>query len=174
MTIEIIEDSCRAVADARNALRSQHEKMQQELERVHRQYRPGLLLLIERWQNARADLLADLEVNAELFTRPRTQTFSGVKVGFTTQQSVVEFDDEQLLIEKIEKRFAKKTAAHFVKTEKTIRKKALYGLPQADHDALGIRMTEQNDKIVLTDIEGEFDKLIKALAKEQDELEGAA
>jgi phage host-nuclease inhibitor protein Gam len=112
--------------------------------------------------NCEAELRSLIESGAELFTKPRTITVHGVKVGYTTSTGRLEFDDEETVIALI-KKFRKDDADSFIRRKESVNKDALKTLEIADLRKLGCVIEDSGDVVVLKRVAGDVEKIINKL-----------
>lgn len=116
-------------------------------------------------RTARAALAAAIEANPELFERPRTVVFSGVKIGFKKGSGKLEIEDEEATIARIEKAFGPAASAYLNATVK-LNKAALAELDAKSLAALGVTLEGTTDVVVISPEKSTTDKLVKTYLAE--------
>ncbi|MDE2107057.1 MAG: host-nuclease inhibitor Gam family protein [Patescibacteria group bacterium] len=109
-----------------------------------------------------AELGSLVESAPELFTKPRTITVHGIKVGFILSAGRLEFDDEATVISLI-KKLRKDDADLFIRSTDEVNKDALKTLTPAELKKLGCWIEGAGDMVVLKRVAGEVEKLINKL-----------
>jgi hypothetical protein len=91
----------------------------------------------------------------------------GVKVGYQKQPGAIEIADEADTIERIRKMFAdnKNMLRQLIKTTEKPIKDALSGLSGEKLQKLGVKVTEDTDKVIIKPADSEVDKIVDALLK---------
>lgn len=173
-TLVKIEESTKQYADSRNALAGEVKTLQDAIEALKRKHLPRIKKLIEAAATKQTALQALVEESPELFTKPRTVIFHGIKVGFEKGKGKMEWNDDDTVIRLIEKNFPDQ-ADVLVKTTKKPVKKALAQLSVAELKKLGVTVEETDDHVVIKSTDSDIDKLVSALLKDDSEdLEDAA
>jgi hypothetical protein len=106
----------------------------------------------------------ELKDNKPLFERPRTQVFSGFKVGFQKQPGSLDWEDDKQLVKLIHKHFPNE-AERLIKTEEKPIAATLKSLEAADLRKLGISQSATGDAVVIIPVDGIVDKLSEAMLK---------
>lgn len=167
-TIKDIEALTRKYADARGELAATVQALQDELEQVRRKYLRSIERQADRALERKGELAGAIESAPELFVKPRTYTFAGVKVGFQKGKGKVSFEDADQVVRLIERHLADQ-AELLIVTEKKPNKEAILQLPAADVKRIGCAITGTGDAVLIKDASGEVDKLVAALLKDKTE-----
>ncbi len=109
-----------------------------------------------------AELNSAIESSPGLFTKPRTITVHGVKVGFTVSQGKLVWDDEELVVALI-KKHRKADADTLLRIKEEPNKDALKSLPAVDLAKVGCRIEGAGDVVVLKRVAGDVEKLVNKL-----------
>lgn len=165
-TLNEIEHLTREFADARDFLSGVVEQLHTEIEARKRAVMPAIKEAVARAAEAHDKLHAAIADSPEQFTKPRTQVFAGVRVGFTKQKGKVEVDDEAATIARIRKLVQADQAELLIRVRESVHKPAVYDLTAADLKRLGIRITDDGDAVVIKPVDSEIDKLVSALLDE--------
>lgn len=167
-----IERLTREYSARRDELLQTASAMQADLQSVKDGYQGDIRRSVRRTMDAQARLAAAILDARELFERPRTQVFAGIKVGMQKQPGRLEFDDPVKLAKRVNSTFPEQFGA-LIKTTYTPIKTALALLPSADLRRLGCTLTDTADEVLIKPVDGEADKLINALLKDElTEVEG--
>lgn len=174
MDLHQIEQLTRTYSDERRTLADLVRAFHAEVERAKERYLPGIQSCVARTADAEGALRGALELGPELFQKPRTRTFHGVKVGYQKAKDGLEWDDASLVVARIE-RARPDDAELLVKVVKNPIKKALEQLADPELAALGVRRVPGEDEILIKPQDAEVDKLVAALlADVEDEPREAA
>lgn len=171
-----IEQRTEEYAAGRLVLKIAVQALQDEVEHVKRRHLDGIRNAVECVAGVHDRLKAALESAPELFEKPRTRVFHGVKVGFTKQRGQVVIDDEAAVIARMRKLLPKDQAELLIRVKESVHKPGVYDLTAADLKRLGITITADSDAVMIKPTDTEVDKLVNALLAdiESDEAEAAA
>ncbi|TCS38493.1 hypothetical protein EDC30_102232 [Paucimonas lemoignei] len=162
-----IERAALAYSIARNALSEQVNALHGEIEQIKRSKLGALRRAVERAAERQTELHDLVSHNRALFDKPKTRILHGVKVGYMKQPGVIEIADEAATLERLKKMFESDPATLqlLIKvTEKPI-KDALAELSGDKLRKLGVRITDDSDKVVIKPADSEVDKVVDALLK---------
>lgn len=165
-TLADIEKNTRAYAEARAFLTGVIAELQAELERVKHPVLPVIRKAVGRTAEAHARLKAALEDAPELFTKPKTLTIEGVRVGYMKQKGKVVIADEDKTIKRIREQLPAEQAELLIRVRESVHKPAVYDLTAADLKRLGIAITDDEEVPIIKPVDGEVDKLVNALLAE--------
>jgi phage host-nuclease inhibitor protein Gam len=136
--------------------------LEADLETVKRKH----LTLLKRQAgvvaNREAALIAAIEAAPELFKKPRTLMMHGVKLGYTTSQGRVEFEDADQVV-KLIRRYYADLLDEFVRTKEEPSKDALRRLTEPELAKICCRIEGAGDVVVLKRVAGDIEKLISRL-----------
>lgn len=176
-TMNEIEAACKAARLARDSVHQRAIMLSAEIDALKRKHLPHLRRGVERMADADAAVLALLQQAPDLFDRPRSQVFHGLKVGFKKGTGKLEIADAERVVALVKKHFPDQLASLVKTTEKPV-KSALQELSVADLKKLGITVEETGDVVFLKDAVDGVDKLVAGLLKgaeaEQEEAEAEA
>ncbi len=161
-SFETITDLARTFAAARRALSQKVEAAQAEIDTVRAAHIPEIQALTNDVANVSDMLLAAVEASPELFTKPKSQTLFGVKVGFAKQPGKISWDDAAQVLKLIKKHLPDQAELLIKTTEKPV-KSALNGLPATQLKRIGVTVTEAGDRAFVTPVDGDLEKLVHAL-----------
>jgi hypothetical protein len=116
-----------------------------------------------------------IEESPDLFIKPRTIIFHGIKIGLEKGKGKIEWSDDDQVVRLIEKNFPEQVDI-LIQTKKKPLKKALANLSVQDLKKLGITVEDIGDIVVIRPVDSDVDKLVEALLKEDanKEVEDAA
>lgn len=171
MTLHEIEKLAEEYARQRDSLSHIAQNLQAELQEIKQRYLDVIRHTVRHVAEAESKLRQEIENAPELFKRPKTQIFHGVKVGYGKRKGKVIIDDEQAVIERIRKQLPKDQAELLIRVRESVDKNAIGDLTVADLKRLGIRVTEDDDAVVIKPVDGEVDKFINALVGEIEQIE---
>ncbi|MDT8428515.1 MAG: host-nuclease inhibitor Gam family protein [Pseudomonadales bacterium] len=174
VNLEQIEKLTRDYADARAALAELVAALQARLEELKRPALPQIRTAVRRTADQHAALHAALEQSPDLFSKPKTRTFSGVRVGYRKQPGRVEMDDEEAVIARIRKKLPDDQAELLIRRRESVYKQAVYDLSAADLKRLGISLSDDEDVVVIKAVDDEVDRLVSALLAEAEKAEQEA
>lgn len=157
-----IEISAKVYAQARGELTDKVAELNEEIEALKRKRMPVIRRKVQVAIEAREELVALVDSGRDLFQRPRTRTFHGIKVGLAKARGKVSWDDAAAVIARIRKLLPDQ-AELLIKVTETPRKKALVDLPGADLKRLGVTVAEAGDEVVVKATDTEIDKMVDAL-----------
>lgn len=158
-----IEKRARDYADVRGELSVLVTALNEKIEALTREKLPALKRLAARAAERHADLAAALAAAPQLFDKPRTTVFHGIKVGYRKNEGRIEFDDADALVERIQELL--ETPEQYLRTVVTPDKEALATLPGHDLKRLGCRLVETTDAVVIKPVAGDLEKQVTALLK---------
>jgi hypothetical protein len=109
-----------------------------------------------------AELHSAVEQSPALFVKPRTLTLHGTKLGFTSSEGRVEWNNDEQVVQLVEKHFPKRFD-ELVKTGFTPKKEALRDLAADELAKLGCRIEGAGDTVLVKRVAGDVEKLINKL-----------
>lgn len=160
-----IEDAAKTYADTRARLGERVDSLQYEILALRRRRLPGIRSAVESVATARQALIDLVDGARDLFTKPRTRIFHGVKVGLTKGKGKITWEDDETVVRLIRKHFADR-ADTLIKLKETPSKTALADLSAAELKKLGVTVEEAGDQVVAKPTESEIDKLVAALLED--------
>lgn len=167
--ITALEHHAKEYAGARAIVADRASTLEAELAAVTRRKLPGIRTAIAEAANHQAQLVATIEQNPALFTRPRTMTLHGIKFGFARGKGAVDWDvEDAVLVERLEKLFRGDDALleQLVKTTKKPIANGLKGLDAKLLAKLGVTVESTGDYVFVKASDTEVDALVKKLLKE--------
>lgn len=165
-TMQEIEKKCSAYATIRAELSSAVACLEDDLMKVKRAQLPRIKRRVELAKQERAELVALIEANLQLFVKPRTRMLHGIKVGVEKQRGSIDFDDEAKVIERIKKLLPEDQAELLIRKTEKVAKASVYDLSAADLKRLGIKVRDAGDAVIVKDTGSDVDKVVAALLEE--------
>ena len=89
-----VDAAARTYADRRGALAGLMEALQRSVDDVQRAMLPQILAAAESASAAKAGLEREIRDAAPAFSRPRTRSFYGVRVGYRKGQATVNYGED--------------------------------------------------------------------------------
>lgn len=169
-----LEMAAQAFAEARAALSAIVSDLEAEMNAVKRRKISSLRRAVAKSNDRQSDLKNLIEASKELFEKPRTRVFHGIKVGYQKGKGGLDIGDEERVLKLILKHFPDREE-ELIRTKKAPDKTALGKLPVSDLKRLGIEVIATQDEIVLKATDSAVDKIVDALLKgmEEDSREAA-
>lgn len=171
-TLADIEKLTKAYADAREILAECVRELEGQINDAKAHFRNPIKIRLVKTIEAEAKLKAVIEANPAAFSRPRTQVFHGVKVGYQKLKGSIAWEDADQVVKLINRHFPDR-ADELTRTTVSPNKQTLVELPAQDLKRLGITVEETGDVIVIKPVDGEVEKVINALMKSSAEEEAA-
>lgn len=168
-----IETLARAYADEYQQLAADVEALESAIRALKKKALPAIKRGAERAAVAKEKLKAAIEAAPQLFEKPRTRLFHGVKVGLQKGKGETQIPDEEKTIALIRKHLEDQ-AEVLIKTEETLVKKALANLAAADLKRIGVNVIEAGDQVVVKVADSDIEKLVDALFKDEEVKRAAA
>lgn len=168
-----IEKRAKAFADARAEVAETVTTLNTGIEALKREHLPSLKRSIAKVAERYDNLRGIIDANPQLFQRPKTVVFHGVKVGFTKSKGSIKFDSAEHVVKLIKKHLPDQADVLIVKKE-TPAKDALANLSAADLKKIGCTVTNTGDVVVIKPADSEVDKLVDTLIKGATEAEAEA
>ena len=163
--LEKITRRAEVYSKARELLVAKVAALNEGISALRRDMIPDIKRAVARAADAEAALRALVEQNPELFQKPKTQIFSGVKVGYQKGKGTIDFDDADTVVARIKKHFPDQ-ADVLIKVKETPVKDALTQLSAADLKRIGVTVTASGDQVVVKPVDSEVDKMVDALLKD--------
>lgn len=157
-----IEALCLTYDRACSELELQIANLQEDLDRARTKHLRGLKRTAALVAEHEAKLQAAIDAAPNLFRKPRTQVFHGVKVGFTASPGRIEFEDSASVIALIRK-LRKEDAEVLIRSKEEPNKDALRQLEKAELSRLGCRIVDEGDQVIVKRTAGDVEKLIGKL-----------
>jgi len=162
-----IEKLTKAFADGRGQLADRVRSLENEITAIKRRRLQGIKYTVNAVLELQSSLKAALEDSRDLFVKPRTMIFHGVKIGFQKGKGKISWEADAQVVKLIKKHLPDQADVLIKTTEKPV-KDALQQLPAADLKRIGVLVEETGDQVVIKSTDSEIDKFVDALLKEDD------
>ena len=136
--------------------------LENDLEAAKQKHLRGLKRQASVVAARQAELHSAVEQSPALFVKPRTLTLHGTKLGFTSSEGKVAWNDDEKVVQLIEKQFPKRFD-ELVKTGFTPKKDALRELTAGELAKLGCRIEGAGDMVLVKRVAGDVERLINKL-----------
>jgi|CXWL01.1.fsa_nt_gi arsenate reductase-like glutaredoxin family protein len=170
MTMELLERLCRTYDEMRGILSTKVDALEVEMDALKRAKLPGIKKALGRAAEAEATLRAAIAESPELFAKPRTVIFHGVKIGYQKGKGKLEWEDDAVLLAKIKKLMGSQVD-QLINTKETPSKQGLNTLDVAELRRLGVTVEETGDVVVCKPVDSAVEKLVNALLKDAVDVE---
>jgi len=155
-------------ASCRTLLQQRVAALTDGMAALRREHMPSIKQALAKAADAEAALRELIVANPDLFAKPRTRTYAGVKVGYAKGKGTISFEDADAVVARIKKHLPDQ-ADVLIKLKETPVKDALAQLSAAELKKLGVTVSEAGDQVVVKPVDSEVDKMVDALMKEAGE-----
>ncbi|HXF66231.1 MAG TPA: host-nuclease inhibitor Gam family protein [Burkholderiales bacterium] len=162
ITLTDIETATRRYADARAKLAERVTELEDEVRALKRARLPAIRRALAEAQARRDELQALVADAPELFERPKTVIFHGIRVGYQKGRGSITWEDDAKVCALIRRHFPDQ-ADQLIKVIERPLKTALAQLSTADLKRLGVQVVETGEEIVIRPVDGELDRMIERL-----------
>jgi len=162
-----IEALTKDFSTEREKLSERIRTLEDEINALKRKRLPVIKQTVKSVMDRQDALKAALEESRNLFVKPKTMVFHGVKIGFQKQKGKISWKDDDQVVKLIKKHFPDQADVLIKTTEKPV-KDALQNLSAADLKRIGVTVEETSDQVVIKSTDSEIDKFVDALLKEDD------
>ncbi len=164
-TLAEIEASSKTYADARAKLAAAVAELNSQIDAARRQLLPSIKRELAKAAQRQDELRTLIESAPELFVKPRTLIFHGVKLGYQKGKGGIAFDDAAQVVKLIRRHLPEQAETLIALRESPI-KDALANLPVTDLKRIGCTVIETGDAVVIKPTDSEVDKMVDALLKD--------
>lgn len=165
-SIAAIESAAKDFSAARAALSDVCAALHADIEAVKRKHLAALKAAVATAKAKHAAAAALVAESPELFVKPRSFVFHGVKLGYQKEKGKLVIENEEKTVKLIKKHFADKADVLITTIEKPS-KEALGQLTGDDLKKLGVIVTADGDVVFVKDTAAEVDKLVAAFLKDE-------
>lgn len=162
--LDVIQAATKRFADKRQALEDLVNTVNCKIEAVYRKNTRALKIAVAQVAEQQAALEALIEASPELFEKPKSLIFHGIKIGFRKGAGGLNWEDDVQVVNLIKKHFPK-LADVLIHIEETPIKKALSELPVSDLKRLGVTVEDTGDMVMVKAVDSAVDKAVKQLLK---------
>lgn len=178
MTLQEIEKLTAAYASDQNDLNALIAEITAETEVLKKRYQLRLKRTICQVTAKYEGLYRAVAEHPELFEKPKTQMFEGIKVGIVAGKGKVQIDDEEQTIALIEKKLPSK-ADLLIKVTKALVKSAVAQLSDDERAKINAQIVGKESRVVITSVDSAVNKILNSIIKVsvdelREELEEAA
>jgi len=138
-----------------------HQRRQEALQA---KFLPAIKAAVKRTAEKKSDLYNAIDGAHNLFTKPRTVVFHGIKVGLAKRKGKIEFADADKVVALIKKHFDDKKDL-LINTVETPIKDGLGKLTGDELKKIGVTIGEDADGVVISSTDSEVEKIVTALLK---------
>lgn len=164
-----IELTTSRYSNARADLGTTLAALQDEIDQVKKKYMASIRKDVAKAKALQAELKALVEAHPEIFEKPRTVIFHGIKVGYRKGSGKVTFQlDEERVIALIRKHLPDQVDVLIEVSEKA-KKKTIADLDGAELKKIGCAIEGTGDVVEIKPVDGEVDKIVAALLKDEPE-----
>jgi len=167
MTLSEIERLAKQLADARQNLKEGLDELDSEMAAIKKKFLPALRRAVEKAAQRHEALRGAIEEAPELFQKPKTVVFHGIRLGYMKSKGEIIWDDESQVIKLIKKHFPDDYEAYIKVTEKVF-KTSVAAMSVSDLKKIGVTVIETGDEVFIKPTDSEIDKLINALLKDEE------
>ncbi|MEN9357149.1 MAG: hypothetical protein RL695_1320 [Pseudomonadota bacterium] len=165
ITLADIETRARKFADARERLCGIVAELNGGMDALKRQAMPALKKAIAAASEHHDQLKALIDAAPELFVKPRTVIFHGIKLGYLKGKGGIIWDDADAVVAAIQKHLPEQAEALIRWTGKPL-KEAINQLDVASLKKIGCRVEDTGDEVFIKPVDSAVDKLVDALMKD--------
>lgn len=165
-----VENRAKLFADARSEVAETVTTLSGGIDALKRQYLPLLKRRVAKLAERHHNLRVLIDANPQLFTKPKTVVFHGVKVGFAKGKGGIAFDDAAQVVKLIKKHLPEQADVLIITTEKPA-KEALSQLSADQLKKIGCTVVKSGDQVVIKPTDSDVDKLVDTLIKGSTESE---
>jgi len=172
MNLTEIERLAKEVAEARQNLREGLDEIESEISTIKKKFMPAIRRAVEKAAQRHEALKQAIAEAPELFVKPKTVIFHGIRLGYMKGKGDIAWDDTAQVVKLIKKNFPDSVDILLKITETPV-KTALAALSVSDLKKIGVTVVETGDEVFIKPTDSEIDKMINALLKDE-ELNKAA
>ncbi|HEY0966961.1 MAG TPA: host-nuclease inhibitor Gam family protein [Opitutaceae bacterium] len=147
--------------------------MDNEMRAVVARYRSNLNRLAAKAEVSQKNLREAVEAHPELFVKPKTIAFAGIKVGYGKGRGTATWEDDATLIKRIRSFFPAEVAETYIRTMEEPIVDALKELDGKTLARLGVTIETTGECVIIKAVEASADKLVKRILKEGAREEGS-
>jgi hypothetical protein len=166
-TMEEIERLTREHAADRRMLAERVAALNDDIRSLQRRRMPGLRNSLAKAQDSKAALVGAIAASDGLFEKPKSVTVEGIKVGYAKSKGRIDYDDGDQVVRAIRKKLPEEADA-LIKVNETPVKGALGNLTAAQLKAIGCRVVDSGEHVVVKPQDGELDKLVAKLMADEE------
>lgn len=165
MTMNEIEKLAERLAEAREELSAIITRLQHKQNALQNEFMPSIKKCVGKSAERHTVLFTSIHEHRELFEKPKSQVFHGLKLGLRKGAGGITWDDDEAVCARIEKLYSRDEAELLVKTTKKPIKAGLNNLDVADLKKLGCTVEATGDVVFIKPVDSAVDKIVNALLK---------
>lgn len=167
-----IELLARKFSDEHNKLSGLAEDLETDIRDLKLRRLTRIRTVAGRTVAARSALIKKISTHPELFKKPKTREFFGIRLGYMKRKGSITFKDADVLVARIRKRFPDQ-ADSLIATKETPIKSALQNLSGAILKSLGVRVEDDADEPFVKLRDGDVLKQVNAWLESDNAKEGS-
>lgn len=156
-----IETRAKYYATAREKLAALVSDLNASLEALKREAMPELKRAISRAMENHDSLQAVIEASPELFVKPKSVVFHGIKLGYQKGRGGIVFDDPQRVADLI-RRHMPELADRLIKVTETPVKNALTQLTASELKKIGCSIIDTGEEVLIKPVDSTVDRMVSA------------
>lgn len=160
-----LEALAKQYRDARAVLEERVQALEDEVAAAHRRKLPGIKTALAKALEAKDALTNGIDENRDVFAKPKTHTAHATRYGLMKGKGRLEWDDDDTVVDRIERTLPEQ-AADLIRTTKKPDRKALEDLDAKTLRRLGVTVEDTDDVPFVKAIDGDATKMVKRLLKE--------
>ncbi len=158
----------KAYSEARERLGREVRELEERQRHLFNSRIPGIKSALAAAKEAEHRLVNAIQAGRTYFEKPKSYTWHGIKFGYQKGKGKIEWEDDAQVIKLIRKHFPEQTDTLINVTEKPV-KTALNDLSSAELKRLGVTVIESGEQVFIKPVDGDVEKLVKALMKDDPE-----
>lgn len=162
-----IEKLTKDFSSGREDLSTRVRALEEAIQAVKKRHLAGIKKSVAHVAEKQHALKTALEDSRELFVKPKTMILHGIKIGFMKAKGKITWSDDDQVVKLIRKHFPDQADILIKTTEKPV-KDTLQGLTAAELKRIGVTVEETGDAVVIKSTDGEIDKFVEALLKDEE------
>lgn len=165
-TLLEIEKATKDFASARYELSLLVTTLNDDVAKLKKEFLPSIKKAVAKTAERQCELKNLIDHAHDLFEKPRTVIFHGIKVGLQKGRGEIDWDDDQKVVELIRKHFREDQADALIITKEKPSASALRDLTVAELKKIGCTVEETDDEVVIKPADSDVDKVVNALLKD--------
>lgn len=163
-TLATIELQAKRYADERAAVGEIVAALNTAMDALKKAELPKLRRAVARAAQAHDELKSLIEAAPELFQKPKTATFHGIRLGYMKGKGGIEWDDADAVVAAIQKHLPDQAEALIRWTGKPL-KEAINQLDVGTLKKIGCRVVDTGEIVFIKSVDSAVDKMVDALLK---------
>ncbi|MBI5056965.1 MAG: hypothetical protein HZB61_10165 [Nitrospirae bacterium] len=166
MTLQEIEKTTDDYAAAKREFDELVSEISERTETLKREFTPKLKAVMGKIAKKHQALYRAIGDNTDLFEKPRTQIFDGIKIGLMKGKGKLFVEDEDLTIKLIKKHLPEQEE-YLLETKYELRKSVIKKLTEKEMVKINVAIIDKDDRIVIESIDTTVQKILNSLIKVQ-------